>query len=83
VLGYGQYLRDVAATGNVIRRADIGIGVSMTRGARAALIGNNMIAEFARGAILGMDRGRIATADLMQVGIERYAHLTLSGNRVR
>ena len=82
-LGYGQYLRDVAATGNVIRRADIGIAVSVTRGAGAALIADNMIAEFGRGAILGMDRGRIATADLMTGGIERYAHLTLSGNRVR
>jgi uncharacterized secreted repeat protein (TIGR03808 family) len=81
-LGYGQYLQHVAATGNVIRRADIGIGVSVTRGAGAALIANNLIAEFGRGAILGMDRGRIATADLIKGGIERYAHLTLSGNRV-
>jgi uncharacterized secreted repeat protein (TIGR03808 family) len=82
-LGYGQYLRDVSATGNVIRRADIGIVVSVTRGAGAALIANNMIAEFGRGAILGMDRDRIATADLIKGGIERYAHLTLSANRVR
>ena len=81
-LGYGQYLRDVAATGNVIRRADIGIAVSVTRGAGAALIADNMIAEFSRGAILGMDRGRIATADLIKGGVERYPHLTLSGNRV-
>jgi uncharacterized secreted repeat protein (TIGR03808 family) len=79
VLGYGRYLRDVAATGNVIRRADIGIAVSVSLGAGTALIANNMIAEFGRGAILGTDRNRIVTADLMKGGIERYAHLTSAG----
>jgi uncharacterized secreted repeat protein (TIGR03808 family) len=83
VLGFGQYLRDVAATGNVVRRADIGIAVSVSAGAGHALIANNVIAEVARGAIVGMDRRRIATGDLMKDGGERYANLAISGNRVR
>jgi uncharacterized secreted repeat protein (TIGR03808 family) len=83
MLGFGQYLRDVAATGNVVRKADIGIAVSVTMGAGTALIANNVLAETARGAIVGMDRRRIVTGDLMKGGAERYAHLTLSGNRVR
>jgi uncharacterized secreted repeat protein (TIGR03808 family) len=82
-LGFGSYLRDVAATGNVVRRTDIGIGVSVSPGAGTALIANNVIAEAARGAIVGLDRNRIVTGDLMKGGGERYANLTLSGNRTR
>jgi uncharacterized secreted repeat protein (TIGR03808 family) len=83
ILGFGQHLRDVAATGNVVRQADIGIGVSVSPGAGTALIANNMIAGVRRGAIVGMDRARIATGDLSREGSERYAHLTVSGNRIR
>jgi uncharacterized secreted repeat protein (TIGR03808 family) len=83
ILGFGAHLRDVAATGNVVRQADIGIGVSVSPGAGTALIANNVIAETKRGAIVGMDRQRIATGDLMRDGAERYAHLTVSGNRIR
>jgi uncharacterized secreted repeat protein (TIGR03808 family) len=83
VLGFGQYLRDVAATGNVVRRADIGIAVSVSVGAGHALVANNVIAEVTRGAIVGMDRRRIATGDLTKDGGERYANLSISGNRMR
>jgi uncharacterized secreted repeat protein (TIGR03808 family) len=83
ILGWGHHLRDVAATGNVVRRADIGIGVSVSTGAGTALIANNMIADVKRGAIVGMDRKRIVTGDLMRGGAERYANLTVTGNRVR
>jgi uncharacterized secreted repeat protein (TIGR03808 family) len=82
VLGFGQYLRDVAATGNVVRKADIGIAVSVALGAGTALIANNVLAEV-RAAIVGMDRKTIATGDLAKGGAEKYAHLTISGNRVR
>jgi uncharacterized secreted repeat protein (TIGR03808 family) len=81
VLGYGRYLRDVAATGNVVRRAGIGIGVSVAFGAGTALIANNILSETQRGAIVGMDRLKIVTGDLIKAGAERYAQLTLSGNR--
>ena len=83
MLGCGQYLRDVAVTGNVVRKADIGIAVSVAAGAGSALIANNVIADVLRGAIVGMDRRRIVTGDLSKGGAERYAHLTISGNRVR
>jgi uncharacterized secreted repeat protein (TIGR03808 family) len=83
MLGFGHYLRDVAATGNVVRKADIGIAVSVAPGAGTALIANNVIADFGRGAIVGMDRRRIVTGDLMKGGADRYANLTISGNRVR
>ncbi len=69
MLGFGRYLRDVAATGNVVRKADIGIAVSVAPGAGSALIANNVIAEVLRGAIVGMDGRRIVTGDLMQGGV--------------
>jgi uncharacterized secreted repeat protein (TIGR03808 family) len=82
-LGWGRYLRDVAATGNVVRRADIGIGVSVAPGAASTLVANNIISESGHGAILGMANARAVTADLALGGAEKYPHLTISGNRVR
>ena len=83
VLGFGQYLRDVAATGNVVRRADVGVGVSIAPGAGSVLIANNVIAEVRRGAVVGMERGKFVTGDLSKGGSERFANLTISANRVR
>jgi uncharacterized secreted repeat protein (TIGR03808 family) len=83
MLGWGRYLRDVAATGNMVRKTDIGIAVSVTPGAATALIANNIITDFRRGAIVGMAGAKAVTADLTLGGFESYAHLALSGNRVR
>jgi uncharacterized secreted repeat protein (TIGR03808 family) len=83
MLGFGQYLRDVAVTGNVVRKSDIGIAVSVAPGAGSALIANNVIAETRRGAIVGMLRAQPVTGDLAKGGGEQYAHLVLSGNRAR
>jgi uncharacterized secreted repeat protein (TIGR03808 family) len=83
MLGWGRYLRDVAATGNVVRKAEIGIGVSVTPGAASTVVANNIITESRRGAIMGMAGAKPVTADLAQGGAESYGHLTISGNRVR
>jgi uncharacterized secreted repeat protein (TIGR03808 family) len=82
-LGWGPYLRDTAVTGNVVRKADIGIAVSVAPGAGTALIANNVLAETRRGGIVGMVRSKAVTGDLTRGGAEQYAHLALSGNRVR
>src|SRR5947209_5466797 len=83
MLGWGHYLRDVAVTGNVVRKADIGIAVSVVPGAGTALIANNLISQTLRGAIVGMARSQAVTGDLSTDGVGRFAHITLSGNRVR
>jgi uncharacterized secreted repeat protein (TIGR03808 family) len=83
MLGWGHYLRDVAVTGNVVRKADIGIAVSVAPGAGTVLIANNVISETVRGAIVGMSRANPVTEDLSRTGAEQYAHITLNGNRVR
>jgi uncharacterized secreted repeat protein (TIGR03808 family) len=82
-IGFGQYLRDVAVTGNVVRTAAVGIAVSVATGAGTAVIADNLIAGTQRGAIVGMERQKQVTGDLAAEGAARYAHLAISGNRVR
>ena len=83
VAGWGKYLRDVAITGNVIRKASAGIGVSVTSGAGTALVNNNMIAETPRGAVVGLDHARIVTPDLSDEDAQRYAQVVIGTNAVR
>ena len=83
VAGWGKYLRDVAITGNVIRKAFIGVGVSVVPGAGTVLVGNNMISETPRGAVVGLDHARPVTADLSTEGAQRYAQVMIGGNAVR
>ncbi len=42
-LGWGPYLRDVTASGNTVRDAEIGIAVSVSEGAGAALVTGNLV----------------------------------------
>lgn len=83
VAGWGKYLRDVAITGNVIRKAFVGIGVSVVPGAGTALVNNNMISETPRGAVVGLDHARAVTADLSAEGAQRYAQVMVGTNAVR
>jgi uncharacterized secreted repeat protein (TIGR03808 family) len=80
--GWGQYLRDVTLSANIIRGADYGIAVSVTPGAGAAVISDNMISGARRGAIVGMDL-KTPVSDLSKDGALRYAQLSIAGNRVR
>ena len=81
--GWGAYLRDVAITSNVIRRAEFGITVSVAPGAGAAVIADNMISEVRSGAIVGMEWKKAVTGDLARDGAARYAQLSIGGNRAR
>ena len=78
IAGWGKYLRDVAITGNVIRNAFVGIGVSVMPGAGTALVNNNMISETPRGAVVGLDHARTITTDLSS---RRRAALRAGGGR--
>jgi uncharacterized secreted repeat protein (TIGR03808 family) len=83
VAGWGKYLRDVAITGNVIRNAFVGVGVSVTPGAGIALVNNNMIADTPRGAVVGLDHARPVTPDLTLEGAPRFAQVAVGMNAVR
>jgi len=81
--GWGKYLRDVAISGNVIRNAFVGIGVSVASGAGTALVSNNMISETPRGAVVGLDHARPITPDLSAEGAQRFAQVVIGTNAVR
>jgi uncharacterized secreted repeat protein (TIGR03808 family) len=83
IAGWGKYLRDVAITGNVIRNAFVGVGVSVVPGAGTALVNNNMISETPRGAVVGLDHARAVTADLSIAGSQQYAQVVIGTNAVR
>jgi len=83
VAGWGKYMRDIAITGNVVRKAFAGIGVTVTAGAGSALVNNNMISETPRGAVVGLDHARAITADLSADGAQRYAQIVVGNNAVR
>lgn len=83
VAGWGKYLRDVAITGNVVRNAFVGIGVSVAPGAGTALVNNNMISATPRGAVVGLDHARPVTPDLAADGAQRFAQVVMGSNAVR
>jgi uncharacterized secreted repeat protein (TIGR03808 family) len=83
IAGWGKYLRDVAITGNVVRNAFVGIGVSVTPGAGTALVNNNMISLTPRGAVVGLDHARPVTPDLAADGAQRFAQVVMGTNAVR
>jgi uncharacterized secreted repeat protein (TIGR03808 family) len=81
--GWGEYLRDVSVTANVVRGADYGIAVSVAPGAGTAVIANNLISGARLGAIVGMEWTKIVADDLGRDAPARYAQLSVDGNRVR
>ncbi|MFC5322796.1 TIGR03808 family TAT-translocated repetitive protein [Bradyrhizobium oligotrophicum] len=83
VAGWGRYLRDVVISGNVIRNALAGVGVSVVPGAGAAVVSNNMMSGTPGGAVIGLDHIKPVTSDLTQEGAQRFAQLVIGGNAVR
>ena len=80
--GFGPYLRNVTATGNIVRDAGVGCVVTVVEGAGDAIIANNIFQGARRGAIVGYRWREASTGDLAKGGAERFAHLTIEGNRV-
>ncbi len=78
-IGWGPFMRDVAATGNVIRRARIGISIASAPETGACLVANNLISDAKDGAIRTMLLGTAFGPDLAR---EPHAagRITLSGN---
>jgi uncharacterized secreted repeat protein (TIGR03808 family) len=81
-IGWGPYMRNIVATGNVIRKAGTGIAVTVVEGAGSAVISDNVISETAKGAIIGCRWSDAVTADMASNGNSGYAHLTVERNHV-
>lgn len=80
MIGWGRFARQVAATGNVIRQAPVGIGITSDPGAGAVLVASNMIAGASAGAIRAMDHGRPVGSELS--GTTAGGRITATGNVV-
>lgn len=83
IAGWGRYLRDVAITGNVVRKAFIGIGVSVAPDAGTAIVAGNTLSECPRGAVVGLDHARPVTPDLTLPGAARFTQAAVGMNSVR
>lgn len=79
-VGWGASLRDVTVTGNVIRKARIGIGISVDPKAGYGLVTNNMIAGASDGAIRAMDHHIALGPDLTKSSSESYRNIAVYGN---
>lgn len=78
-IGWGPFMRDVAATGNVIRNARVGISITNANEAGACLIANNLISKSSDGAIRTMHHGVVSGPDLAR-DPSKAGRIALSGN---
>ncbi|MBB3608741.1 TIGR03808 family TAT-translocated repetitive protein [Rhizobium sp. BK602] len=81
-LGWGPYLRNLVATGNIIRQAGIGCVVSVAEGAGSAIISDNLFQQVEKGAIIGFLWDKPASGDLAATGSSAFPQLTVERNRV-
>ncbi len=79
LLGWKHHMRDVSATGNLIRGCPIGILISSDTGAGSASVTANLISGTKDGAIRGHDQGRAHGPDLAKAQ-PVVGRVTVSGN---
>jgi uncharacterized secreted repeat protein (TIGR03808 family) len=66
VIGWGNYMREVVAAANVIRRARIGIMITSEAPTGACLVRDNLISGTTDGAVRSMLRGQAIGPDLVE-----------------
>lgn len=80
MLGWGPFLRNLTVSGNIVRKARVGMRVSVVEGAGSAVITGNVLDDVAEGAILGYRWADRSTGDLIEGG-GGFSHLAISNNR--
>ncbi len=80
-LGWGQYCRNLMASGNLIRNCGRGIAFSVSESAEPVMIGGNRIAGCTT-AIQGMSFNEAVTGDLALAGAAIPAGNMIAGNLV-
>lgn len=81
-IGWGRFMRNVVASGNVIRDAGEGIAVSVVEGTGSAVISDNVIAGAKHGGVIGHEWVKPVTGDLANGVRHRHRHLTVERNQV-
>jgi uncharacterized secreted repeat protein (TIGR03808 family) len=80
MLGWGPYMRNIAASQNVLRECGTGIAVTVVKGAGSAVITNNIVQGSKKGSINGFRWLERATGELNNAS--EYSNLTVLGNQV-
>ena len=73
-------MRNVVATGNLVRDARVGIAVTSDAAAGACLITANMISGNSDGAIRAMDKGRLHGPDLAREAVATSGRVVIENN---
>jgi uncharacterized secreted repeat protein (TIGR03808 family) len=81
-MGWGPYMRNIAVSGNVIRNAGEGIGVSVVEGTGKAVITGNVFDKIKTGAIFGREWAKVVTGDMAKHGNQGFRNLTVERNEV-
>ncbi|WP_376988369.1 TIGR03808 family TAT-translocated repetitive protein [Bosea sp. R86505] len=81
-LGWSWGMRNLVATGNMVRRTGIGISVSLVPKQRNAVISGNVIAKASRGAVVGTEYGKAVTGDLTKAPDARAGGVRVENNAV-
>ncbi|MGK6315375.1 TIGR03808 family TAT-translocated repetitive protein [Neorhizobium sp. DT-125] len=81
-LGFGPYLRNVIATGNIVRQARVGCAVTVVEGAGSAMISGNLFEQVTDGAVIGYRWKAPSTTELGRGGNRDFKHLTIENNRI-
>jgi putative cofactor-binding repeat protein len=80
-LGWGPYLRNLVVSGNIVRKARVGMRVSVVEAAGTAVISGNVLQDVNEGAILGYRWAERSTGELIEDD-GGFGHLTIAGNRL-
>lgn len=81
-IGWGEFMRNVVATGNVIRKTGTGIAVTVVEGVGSAVISDNLIEGAEHGGVVGFRWAEPVTGDLALAGSQQFANMTVERNRV-
>jgi uncharacterized secreted repeat protein (TIGR03808 family) len=80
-IGWGPFMRNIVAIGNVIRDAGVGIAVSVVEGTGSAVISGNVIDKARNGAIVGYRWADPATGDLAGGAGNPFPHIEIDRNK--
>ena len=81
-LGWGATLGNVVASGNVVRGAGAGVGVSVLAPGQTTVVTGNLLVDVPGGGVRGMRFAEFATGDLTRVGAAAWPWLTVGENRL-
>lgn len=81
-IGWGHYLRDVAVTGNIVREAGVGIGISDNILAGRVLISGNLIAGARQGGIRNVNGDQPVGLELTNGETPAPSNIVLANNLV-